>query len=159
MTQKTEEKKIPVNNGTKEADNSSSSTLTSIQNKVSPAQKLDDTQPKVDASGSVKKLPTTPTKATANETSSPTTTMTKAEQKINSPVRTPKRKSRELKDLKSPAAESGSKPKRNRVQTQPYQSPLPEIALIVKQTLNKTPANKNPDDKLIVFYKYVFIYF
>lgn len=153
---KAEEKKILVNNGTKEADNCP--TLVTVQNKVSP-QKTEDTLAKVDAAGT-KKVPTTPTKtAAASESSSPATTMTKAEQKLNSPVRAPKRKSRELKDLKSPSAEGGSKPKRNRVQTQPYQSPLPEIALIVKQTLNKTPANKNPDDKLIVFYKYVFYSF
>lgn len=69
-----------------------------------------------------------------------------------------KRKSRELKDLKGMSADEASKPKRNRVQTQPYQSPLPEIALFVK-SLNKAPGSKTADDKLIVFYKYVYILF
>lgn len=59
-----------------------------------------------------------------------------------------------MKDLKGMSATSdgASKPKRNRIQTQPYQSPLPEIALLVKN-LNKPPPSKASDDKLIVFYK------
>lgn len=69
-------------------------------------------------------------------------------------VKTNKRKSRELKDLKgaSTVGDGASKPKRNRVQTRLYQSPLPDIALLVKN-LNKNPAPKTTDDKLIVFYK------
>jgi hypothetical protein len=48
------------------------------------------------------------------------------------------------------------KSKRVRTQTQPYQSPLPELTYITKlKTLLKSPDEKikSPDDKLIVFYK------
>lgn len=48
--------------------------------------------------------------------------------------------------------ETPQKSKRARVQTQPYQSPLPEFALITKlsASMAKTKAS---DDKLIIFYK------
>lgn len=84
-----------------------------------------------------------------------TSTTYKPDAKVTTSPKTTKRKSRELKDLKVASAvvtDGASKPKRNRIQTQPYQSPLPEIALLVKN-LNKAPASKAPDDKLIVFYK------
>ena len=111
--------------------------------KLKPVQSTTTTLPSttkiVESSGSV------PASTTAVPPS-------KTEAKMTNTPRTVKRKSRELKDLKGGSGEGGSKPKRNRVQTQPYQSPLPEIALIVK-TLTKPPAPKNADDKLIVFYK------
>lgn len=51
---------------------------------------------------------------------------------------------------KAPAADQDDrKSKRVRTQTQPYQSPLPELTYIAKL---KTFV-KSPDDKLIVFYK------
>ncbi|XP_011504683.1 PREDICTED: uncharacterized protein LOC105367613 [Ceratosolen solmsi marchali] len=72
------------------------------------------------------------------------------------PVSRPaKRKSRELKEPKNTSSEGGPRSKRNRVQTTPYQSPLPEIAMIVKN-LSK-PSPKGSDDKLIVFYKNEFL--
>ncbi|XP_063974050.1 uncharacterized protein LOC135160879 isoform X2 [Diachasmimorpha longicaudata] len=129
---KPEEKKSPMNNGSKDPE--------STQPPKTP-QKEEQSSPNVQ-----KKTPTKP------ETSSPV----KTEMKIATTPRVVKRKSRELKDLKGSVGEGGSKPKRNRVQTQPYQSPLPEIALIVK-TLSKPVANKNADDKLIVFYKNEFL--
>ncbi|XP_034951919.1 uncharacterized protein [Chelonus insularis] len=147
---KVEEKKIPVNNGTKELD-ASPDTSTAVSPQPKPSQKTEESLDKTDAVQKVKA--TTPTKPSNDN--SPTSTV-KSEPKSSSPVRAPKRKSRELKDLKGATGEGGSKPKRNRVQTQPYQSPLPEIALIVK-TLNKAPTTKNPDDKLIVFYKNEFL--
>lgn len=84
----------------------------------------------------------------------------KAEAPKTAVSRGAKRKPRELKDLKSNAAaaaaaaaqdDASKSSKRNRTQVQPYQIPLPEIAMIVK-TLNK-PVPKSTDDKLIVFYK------
>ncbi|XP_015114165.1 uncharacterized protein LOC107039184 [Diachasma alloeum] len=129
---KPEEKKSPMNNGSKDPE--------TTQTPKTP-QKEEPSSQNVQ-----KKTPTKP------ETSSPL----KAEMKIATTPRVVKRKSRELKDLKGGVGEGGSKPKRNRVQTQPYQSPLPEIALIVK-TLSKPVANKNADDKLIVFYKNEFL--
>jgi hypothetical protein len=49
----------------------------------------------------------------------------------------------------SASEQDDRKSKRVRTQTQPYQSPLPELTYIAKlQTLVKAP-----DDKLIVFYK------
>lgn len=47
--------------------------------------------------------------------------------------------------------DSDRKSKRQRTLTQPYQSPLPELALISK--LSSTPTPKPADEKLIVFYK------
>lgn len=91
-----------------------------------------------------------------NDNAAATLTSThKPDAKVTTSPKTTKRKSRELKDLKATSAvvaDGASKPKRNRIQTQPYQSPLPEIALLVK-SLNKTPGSKAADDKLIVFYK------
>ncbi|KAK0092288.1 hypothetical protein PV326_001769 [Microctonus aethiopoides] len=155
---KIDDKKALINNGSKEVETSSVTSTTSpiistgvaAQNKISP-QKMDDSSSgKLEVVQKSKQI--TPTKSTSE---SPLTSV-KSEQKVATIVRMPKRKSRELKDLKGMMAEGVSKPKRNRVQTQPYQSPLPEIALIVK-TLNKTPSSKNPDDKLIVFYKAEFL--
>lgn len=45
------------------------------------------------------------------------------------------------------------KSRRNRIQTQPYQSPLPELEIITKMTISSTPKGKAADDKLIIFYK------
>lgn len=147
---KIEEKKTPVNNGSKEPE----SKAVPVHIKQSP-HKPEDTQAKSDVPKAK------PTKIAeiqnlkAPSDNAPVTLIGtyKPETKIAT-LKTNKRKSRELKDLKGmPAvADGASKPKRNRVQTQPYQSPLPEIALLVK-SLNKTPGSKAPDDKLIVFYK------
>lgn len=50
--------------------------------------------------------------------------------------------------------ESPQKSKRARVKTQPYQSPLPEFALITKLSASMAKS-KTSDDKLIIFYKLV----
>jgi len=94
-------------------------------------------------------------KVSSDNVAATLTSTYKPEAKVTTSPKTTKRKSRELKDLKATSAvitDGASKPKRNRIQTQPYQSPLPEIALLVKN-LNKTPGSKAADDKLIVFYK------
>ncbi|CAO1392386.1 unnamed protein product [Diamesa serratosioi] len=51
------------------------------------------------------------------------------------------------------------KSKRVRTKTQPYQSPLPELALITKLStqLTNPSASKNGDDKLTIFYKHEFL--
>ncbi|XP_043274593.1 bromodomain-containing protein bet-1-like isoform X2 [Venturia canescens] len=158
---KAEEKKLtPVKNGSK--PESTVATVVHPPTKVSP-HKPEEQQPQIRSAefGPTKVKSSVPapvtipsSKPNVENSTSPATP--KVEQKITSTPRNVKRKSRELKDLKGASADDGSKPKRNRVQTQPYQSPLPEIALIVK-TLNKTPSTKNPDDKLIVFYKNEFL--
>lgn len=51
---------------------------------------------------------------------------------------------------KSPG--SAGKAKRNRIKTQPYQCPLPEVELVSKISVT-TPKTKNSEDKLIIFYK------
>lgn len=53
------------------------------------------------------------------------------------------------------SASEERKSKRNRIRTQPYQSPLPELALISKLSNRSSSPAKNQDEKLIVFYKYV----
>ncbi|XP_071445256.1 uncharacterized protein [Hetaerina americana] len=77
--------------------------------------------------------------------------------------RTPSSKSKALSDLGS-AKKDGigeededeeRKPKRVRIRTQPYQSPLPELAYIPKFTRIPTP--KAQEDKLILFYKNEFL--
>lgn len=103
-----------------------------------------------------KAKPTNQNLKVSNDNVATTLTSTyKPDAKVTTSPKTTKRKSRELKDLKAASTivtDGASKPKRNRIQTQPYQSPLPEIALLVKN-LNKTPGSKAADDKLIVFYK------
>lgn len=147
---KVEEKKVPVNNGSKESDGKAVNTTVHI--KQSP-HKSEDTQAKIEVP---KAKPTNQSLKVSSDTVATTLTSTyKPDAKVTTSPKTTKRKSRELKDLKVPSAvvaDGASKPKRNRIQTQPYQSPLPEIALLVKN-LNKTPGSKAPDDKLIVFYK------
>lgn len=147
---KVEEKKAPVNNSSKESDGAPVNT--NVQTKLS-SHKPEDGIVKVD---SQKSKPTSQnTKLAADSsTQSQTNNPPKVETKVTGSPKASKRKSRELKDLKgaSVTPDGASKPKRNRIQTQPYQSPLPEIALIVKN-LNKPPPSKASDDKLIVFYK------
>nr|XP_023012273.1 zonadhesin-like [Leptinotarsa decemlineata]XP_023012274.1 zonadhesin-like [Leptinotarsa decemlineata]XP_023012275.1 zonadhesin-like [Leptinotarsa decemlineata] len=77
--------------------------------------------------------------------------------------KTPVRKSKPSKpeskvELKTPVQKSPSsgKTKRQRIRTQHYQSPLPEIEIIAKIS-SSTPKNKNMDDKLIYFYKNEFL--
>lgn len=149
---KVEEKKIPVNNGSKESDGKTVNT--SVHIKQSP-HKPEDTQTKIEVPKA--KSINQSLKVSSDNVAAATLTSTtyKPETKIVTTPKTTKRKSRELKDLKAASAvvtDGASKPKRNRIQTQPYQSPLPEIALLVKN-LNKTPGSKAADDKLIVFYK------
>lgn len=146
---KVEEKKAPVNNGSKESEGKTVNTPVHI--KQSP-HKPEDVQaknevPKAKPTNQSLKVPNDSTAATLTSTYKPDT-------KVTTSPKTTKRKSKELKDLKASAVvvDGASKPKRNRIQTQPYQSPLPEIALLVK-SLNKTPGSKAADDKLIVFYK------
>lgn len=61
----------------------------------------------------------------------------------------------DVKSVATPQQKSptSGKSKRARIQTQPYQSPLPEIEIISKISAASTPRNKNNDDKLIIFYK------
>ena len=145
---KPEEKKSPVNNGSKELE-AKTAAPTSTLSKTAPSQKVEETPPKSEA-----QKPKPQTSITKSAVESTATTAPKLETKVASTSRATKRKPRELKDLKGAAAGGGPKPKRNRIKTQPYQSPLPEIAMIVK-TLNKPVSTKAPDDKLIVFYKCV----
>lgn len=143
---KSEEKKTPVNNGSKEPE----SKAVPVHIKQSP-HKPEDTQAKNEVP---KAKPTNQSsKAPSDNVAVPLIGIYKPETKVAT-LKANKRKSRELKDLKGAplGADEASKPKRNRVQTQPYQSPSPEIALLVK-SLNKTPGTKAIDDKLIVFYK------
>lgn len=151
---KIEEKKAPVNNGSKESDGMPISAP--LQTKLT-THKSDEVQ--------VKNEPQKPKPVSQNikligegTAPVPLTTPPKVEAKVTGSPKANKRKSRELKDLKgTPIVSDGaSKPKRNRIQTQPYQSPLPEIALLVKN-LNKPPPSKASDDKLIVFYKNEFL--
>lgn len=46
--------------------------------------------------------------------------------------------------------------KRHRIRTQHYQSPLPEVELVSKIS---TSTQRNTDEKLIVFYKWVIVFF
>ncbi|XP_018044640.1 PREDICTED: uncharacterized protein LOC108684697 [Atta colombica] len=150
---KVEEKKVPVNNGSKESDGKAVNT--SVHIKQSP-HKPEDTQTKNDVP---KAKPINQSLKVSSDNAAATLTSTyKPDAKVTTSPKTTKRKSRELKDLKvaTVVTDGASKPKRNRIQTQPYQSPLPEIALLVKN-LNKTPGSKAPDDKLIVFYKNEFL--
>lgn len=55
------------------------------------------------------------------------------------------------------SASEERKSKRNRIRTQPYQSPLPELALISKLSNRSSSPAKNQDEKLIVFYKNEFL--
>ncbi|XP_039309556.1 uncharacterized protein LOC105196843 isoform X3 [Solenopsis invicta] len=151
---KVEEKKIPVNNESKESDGKTVNT--SVHIKQSP-HKPEDIQAKNEVS---KAKPINQSLKVSSDNAAATLTSTyKPDAKVTTSPKTTKRKSRELKDLKTASTvvtDGASKPKRNRIQTQPYQSPLPEIALLVKN-LNKTPGSKTADDKLIVFYKNEFL--
>ncbi|XP_033190164.2 uncharacterized protein LOC117156861 [Bombus vancouverensis nearcticus] len=154
LQNKVEEKKTPVNNGSKESDGIPINT--NLQTKLS-SHKSEDGPVKSDSQKS--KTTTQSTKLVADNSALPqTNNPPKVETKVTGSPKTNKRKSRELKDLRGTSANSdgASKPKRNRIQTQPYQSPLPEIALLVKN-LNKPPPSKASDDKLIVFYKNEFL--
>ncbi|XP_071555618.1 uncharacterized protein [Temnothorax nylanderi] len=152
---KVEEKKIPVNNGSKESDGKTVNT--SVHIKQSP-HKPEETQVKNEVPKA--KLTNQSLKVSSDNAAATVTSTYKPDAKVTTSPKTTKRKSRELKDLKAASAvvtDEASKPKRNRIQTQPYQSPLPEIALLVKN-LSKTPGgSKAPDDKLIVFYKNEFL--
>lgn len=154
LQNKVEEKKTSVNNGSKESDGIPINTT--LQTKLS-SHKSEDGSVKPDSQKA--KTITQSTKLTSDSSALPqTNNPPKAELKVTGSPKANKRKSRELKDLKGTSATSdgASKPKRNRIQTQPYQSPLPEIALLVKN-LNKPPPSKASDDKLIVFYKNEFL--
>ncbi|KAI4502254.1 hypothetical protein M0802_002936 [Mischocyttarus mexicanus] len=152
---KVEEKKTTVNNGSKEAEgvpvNASLQTKL-LTHKTEDAPVKTEVQKSKSTSQSAKLSGDSPT------VNPPSNNSTKPETKVTVLPKANKRKSRELKDLKgiSSIPDGASKPKRNRVQTQPYQSPLPEIALFVK-SLNKPPVAKAADDKLIVFYKNEFL--
>lgn len=158
---KIDEKKSPINNGSKETEVAAAGAATtttvtpgSSPSKTVPTQKTEESPAKSETQKP--KVPSPVAKPSATE--STVTTSPKLETKVASTTRATKRKPKELKDLKSATASGsgggGPKPKRNRIKTQPYQSPLPEIAMIVK-TLNKPVSTKAPDDKLIVFYKLV----
>ncbi|XP_078046467.1 uncharacterized protein LOC144474933 isoform X1 [Augochlora pura] len=151
---KVEEKKAPVNNGSKESE---ATPVSAPLKKDTSVHKPDDAPVKPDnqkTKATAQNLKVTADNSATVQSSNPP----KVETKVTGSPKANKRRSRELKDLKGSQATSdgASKPKRNRIQTQPYQSPLPEIALIVKN-LNKPPPSKAPDDKLIVFYKNEFL--
>lgn len=147
---KVEEKKTPVNNGSKESDGVP---VSAPVKKEVTTHKPEDVSAKPD-NQKIKATTQSIKVAVDNSSTLQASNPPKVETKVTGSPKTNKRKSRELKDLKGLQATSdgASKPKRNRIQTQPYQSPLPEIALIVKN-LNKPPPSKASDDKLIVFYK------
>lgn len=74
-------------------------------------------------------------------------------------LKTPVRKAKVAKvEPKSTIQKSptSAKTKRQRMRTQHYQSPLPEIEIITKITAAPT-RNRNTDDKLIYFYKNEFL--
>ncbi|XP_033227471.1 intracellular protein transport protein USO1-like [Belonocnema kinseyi] len=144
---KPDEKKLSVNNGSKDTEAAPASSPNKL---ITASQKVDES-PKSDA-------PKAKAQATAAKpvAESATTVSPKSEAKVTSSARATKRKPKEPKDVKGAAGGGGPKPKRNRIKTQPYQSPLPEIAMIVK-TLSKPVSTKAPDDKLIVFYKNEFL--
>lgn len=150
---KVEEKKTtpPVNNGSKESD--SKAVTTPVYTKQSP-HKPEESPVKNEVPKA--KPANQNTKASSDNTAATLTSTHKPDAKVTTSPKTIKRKPRELKDLKASAVvtDGASKPKRNRIQTQPYQSPLPEkdLAFLVK-SLNKSPGTKAADDKLIVFYK------
>ncbi|XP_043265008.1 uncharacterized protein LOC122404821 [Colletes gigas] len=155
LQNKVEEKKPSINNSSKEPDGTPINTA--LQTKLSSHKSEDVSVVKADSQKS--KATSQNTKFAADSSAmSQTSNPPKVETKVTGSPKANKRKSRELKDLKgvSAASDGASKPKRNRIQTQPYQSPLPEIALIVKN-LNKPPPSKAIDDKLIVFYKNEFL--
>ncbi|XP_066589723.1 kinesin-related protein 8-like [Prorops nasuta] len=151
---KIDEKKIPLNNGSKEAEGTPIST--NLQK--TSFNKSNESLTKNDISVKPKAAVVSINPSNEINTSSLTSSLTKTEAKSSVLPKINKRKPRELKDLKSTATGSDgyTKPKRNRIQTQPYQSPLPDIALLVKN-LNKSPTIKTNDDKLIVFYKNEFL--
>lgn len=145
---KVEEKKTSLSNGSKEHEEGiSSSSNTPVQTKAT----IEDTESSQRPSNPV--VPQS-SKTTPEISPSVIHSPAKTDSQAETPRRSQKRKIREVKDINSSALslEAHEKPKRNRVRTQPYQSPLPELALIVK-TLNKSPSSKAADDKLIVFYK------
>ncbi|XP_012256037.2 uncharacterized protein LOC105686055 isoform X1 [Athalia rosae] len=150
---KVEEKKTSLSNGSKEHDEISSGTSSNTPVQVKPP--VEDAEITPRPSGAV----TTPQSSkTPPEQPAVTNSPPKTDVQVETPRRSHKRKSRELKDLNSStlSPDAPGKPKRNRIRTQPYQSPLPELAMIVK-TLNKSPSSKAADDKLIVFYKNEFL--
>ncbi|XP_076647590.1 uncharacterized protein LOC143356085 [Halictus rubicundus] len=154
LPNKVEEKKASVNNGSKESDGMPVSAP--VKKEIS-VHKPDDAPTKPDnqkTKAMAQNLKVTADNSATVQSNNPP----KVETKVTGSPKANKRKSRELKDLKGSqvSSDGASKPKRNRTQTQPYQSPLPEIALIVKN-LNKLPPSKAPDDKLIVFYKNEFL--
>ncbi|XP_011701629.1 PREDICTED: uncharacterized protein LOC105458198 isoform X2 [Wasmannia auropunctata] len=156
---KVEEKKVPVNNGSKESEGKAVNTTVHI--KQSP-HKPEETQTKSEVPKVPKQSPTNQSSKVPSDNAAATTLTStfKPDAKVTTSPKTTKRKSRELKDLKatSVVTDGASKPKRNRIQTQPYQSPLPEIALLVKNLNKTTPGpSKAADDKLIVFYKNEFL--
>lgn len=139
-----QQQKSPPQNSTQENNSAASSTqkvATAVVDSTAESAAAPEAPPQQDSVTTSSAATTTPPKA-------------EAPQKTAVSSRGAKRKPRELKDLKgnaTAAQDSASKSKRNRVQVQPYQIPLPEIAMIVK-TLSK-PVPKSTDDKLIVFYK------
>lgn len=58
-------------------------------------------------------------------------------------------------EVKTPVQKSPNtgKAKRQRIKTQPYQIPLPEIEIITKISSSTPRRIKNNDEKLIYFYK------
>ncbi|XP_014210322.1 PDZ and LIM domain protein Zasp [Copidosoma floridanum] len=158
---KADEKKSPGDSGLKE-EAVSTAAATISQKVVQPPTTLqksnDSTASKAETSAqkSPAKVQTTPTKATEN---SEKVSEAKDAKTPTSSRPAAKRRSRDPKEIKSisstPSDGGGSRSRRNRVPTTPYQSPLPEYAAIIKTASKQTP--KSGDDKLIVFYKNEFL--
>lgn len=85
-------------------------------------------------------------KSSSSSSSSPAKSSPNSKPPDKTPTKTPRSASEERKS------------KRNRIRTQPYQSPLPELALISKLSNRSSSPAKNQDEKLIVFYKYVYVH-
>ncbi|CAH1977233.1 unnamed protein product [Acanthoscelides obtectus] len=100
-------------------------------------------------------LPTKPAApaATATSTPSPVRAIRKAKTvaaKAAALANEPKTPTPGSSLQRSPS--TGGKTKRQRIRTQHYQSPLPEIEIVTKMT-STTPRSKGSDEKLIYFYK------
>lgn len=139
-------KNQPVQSDKIENDESlKKSEIATNDQKLTPKEKVSSNQ---DSMSVKQSAATTPLDVSAAKS---TTRKSKAPKLSESP-KTPK----EPKTLvqKSP---SFSKTKRQRIRTQPYQSPLPEVELISKISSQPTRIPRSNDERLIVFYKNEFL--
>lgn len=87
-----------------------------------------------------------------------------AEEKVEKSTPVSRKRVEPQKSHATPTSSGGGKTKRNRVQTVPYQSPLPELALIQRMSANESPVGCSSNggdgqeaEKLILFYKNEFV--